>query len=101
MPTDTVTIYLNGGPVTIPWASRDALLAECRKRDGSMLPAINEFRNAGTSRPVKLAANERAGLLAVIVGWAEEAEGGYDGLPAGVSELYEAIRDDPPDIRFA
>jgi hypothetical protein len=96
---DTVTILLNGGPVTIPWASREALLAECGKLD-SMRPAINEFRNAGTSRPVKLAANERAGLLAVIVAWAD-AEGGYDGLPVGVPELCEAIRDDPPDISFA
>ena len=27
------------------------------------------------------------GLLAVIVAWAEEAEGGYDGLPVGIPEL--------------
>ena len=97
---DTVTIDLNAGAVTIPWASREAVLAECRKRD-CMLPVIDEFRNAGTSRPVRLAADERAALLAVLVAWAEEAEGGYDGLPVCVSELYEATRDDPPDIRFA
>ena len=88
---DTVTVLLNGGPVAIPWASREALLAECGKRDW-MLRVIDEFRNVGTSRPVTLAPDERAALLAVIVAW--EAEGG---LPVGVPELYEAIRDDPPD----
>jgi hypothetical protein len=48
---DTVTIDLDRGPVTIPWASRAPLLAEFRKLEG-MRRAVAEFENAGTSRPV-------------------------------------------------
>ena len=55
--------------------------------------AIAEFENAGTSRPVKLTADERAGLLGVIVAWAGEA----DGLPEGIAELRDAMKDDLPD----
>ncbi len=89
---DRVTIDLNRGPVVIPWASREALLAECRKLD-AMGPVIAEFRNGGTSRPIRLTDEARAGLLGVIVAWTDEA----DGLPEGIAELCDAIEDDSPE----
>ena len=55
------------------------------------------FETVGTSRPVSLTRRDKVGLVAVIDLWASDTEGGFSGLPEGIVELRDALRDDLRD----
>ena len=55
----------------------------------------------GTSRPVPLTREDKVGLVAVIDLWASDTEGGFSGLPDGIVELRDALRDDLRDTTEA
>ena len=63
--TDTVMTDLTRRPVTMMWAPREALLAECRKLEG-MRRVIAEFEDAGTSRAARLTNEPKAHLLVLL-----------------------------------
>ncbi len=90
---DTVTIALHDGDLTIPWESRQALVARLDQRDAAWVA----FENAGTSASVKLTSAQRMNLIHVIVEWAMEAPGGYGDLAEGIEGLRNELRDDLPD----
>ena len=52
------------------------------------------FETVGTSRPVSLTRRDKVALVAVIDLWASDTEGGFSGLPEGIVELRDALRDD-------
>jgi hypothetical protein len=92
---DHVEIPLGRETITLPWASREALLGQFKHLD-SMLDIRRQFENVGTSRPVQLTREQKRDLLQVIVQWASE-EGGYDRLPEGIFDLRNALHDDLHD----
>jgi hypothetical protein len=90
---DHVTIGLKSGTVTLPWASRDALLAHVNViTDGADIKRA--FEAVGASRPVSLELADKAILLGVIRLWAADAPGGFGGLPPGIHELRAGLRAD-------
>jgi hypothetical protein len=91
-----VQIPLSRGTVELPWESRQELLEESRRVAG-MHPMRDAFEAVGTSRPVSLTREDKVGLVAVIDLWAGDAEGGFSGLPEGIVELRDALRDDLQD----
>ena len=61
-----------------------------------------EFVDVGTSRPVRLTQEQKAGLLEVIEHWGGQASGELpDGLPTGIFALRIALRDDLHDAGAA
>lgn len=96
---DHVQIPLGRETVTLPWASREALLGQFKHLD-SMREMRRQFENVGTSRPVQLTQEQKRDLLQVIVDWAG-GEGGYDGLPESIFDLRNALHDDVSDTEAA
>jgi hypothetical protein len=96
---DHVEIPLGRETITLPWASREALLGQFKHLD-SMRDIRRQFENVGTSRPVQLTRLQKRDLLQVIVQWASE-EGGYDRLPEGIFDLRNALHDDVSDTEAA
>jgi hypothetical protein len=90
---DLVQVSAGDGLVSLPWASRQELLAEVPRLD-SMRPTRKAFESAGTSRPVELTLEQKAGLLGIIGYW--EAHG-HEGLPEGIGELRSAMVHDLAD----
>ena len=80
----------------LPWESRQELVEESR-RVGGMHPMRDAFEAVGTSRPVSLTREDKVGLVAVIDLWASDTEGGFSGLPEGIVELRDVLRDDLQD----
>jgi hypothetical protein len=80
--------------VVLPWASRDALLAEIRHLP-SMLPVIKAFEDVGASRPVVIPQEQKGPLIGVLDFWMDQAT--VDGLPEGILELWNALIDDAYD----
>ena len=95
-----VQIALSRGTLKLPWESRQELLIESCRTEGldSMRDA---FLAVGTSRPVSMTREEKVGLVAVIDLWAGDTEGGFGGLPEGISELRDALLDDLQDTTEA
>ena len=92
-----VQVSLGRGIVLLPWESRQELLEESRRVEG--LHAMRDaFEMVGTSRPVSLTRRDKVGLVEVIELWANETEGGIDGLPEGISELRDALQADLPHL---
>jgi hypothetical protein len=60
-------------------------------RSGSPQPIVVAFRPVGASRPVELTPARKADLLTVIDAWS--ARVGFDGLPAGLYEVRDALHD--------
>jgi hypothetical protein len=96
---DHVEIPLGRETITLPWASREALLGQFKHLD-SMRDIRRQFENVGTSRPVQLTRLQKRDLLQVIVQWASE-EGGYDRLPEGIFDLRNALHNDVSDTEAA
>ena len=82
--------------VVLPWASRQALLAQMRRIDAAR-PAIDAFEAAGTRRPVRLDADAKTLLVDSIGRWAEDAS--LKRLPEGIWQLRNALADDLGDSR--
>lgn len=65
-----------------------------------MRDIVLAFEAVGTSRPVQLTPEQKDDLHAVLAGWAQKTDGGYTGLPDGISEasdaLQDGLRDNPP-----
>jgi hypothetical protein len=89
---DRVEVALESETVVIPWTSQQALLERLRPNE-STRGVVDAFEAVGTSRPVRLRADEKDALREAIRLWAEE-NGGYDGLPEGIAELRIALVDD-------
>ena len=79
--------------IELPWESRQELLEKSRRVAG-MHPMRDAFEAVGTSRPVSLTREDKVGLVGVIDLFAGDTEGGFGGLPEGIVELRDALRDD-------
>jgi hypothetical protein len=94
---DEVHVPLSRESVTLPWASREALLDQFRHLD-SMSETRKAFEDVGTSAPVRLTREQKGALIDVIEFWGSQVEGGLsDGLPEGVFHLRNALHDDLSD----
>jgi hypothetical protein len=95
---DHVSIALDGRDVALTSDARWDLLARMERRPiGS--PDQNEtiieaFRRVGRDRPVRLDADGKTHLLAVLQHWSFDTGRGYSGLPQGMLQLSNALRDD-------
>jgi hypothetical protein len=91
-----VRIACSRGEVSIPWESREALLLEIRHLD-SAAPTVEAFSAVGVSRPVELTLEQKGLLIEVIEQWATQADFGLEGLPDGMIDLRNALREDLRD----
>jgi hypothetical protein len=91
-----VRIACSRGEVSIPWESREALLLEIRHLD-SAAPTVEAFSAVGVSRPVELTLEQKGLLIEVIEQWATQADFGLEGLPEGMIDLCDALREDLRD----
>ena len=98
---EVVHISLDGGLVSLPWQSRQDLLAEFRHLDSrqallvafdSRRALLDAFESVGTSRPVELTPEQKAESLEVIGLWSTRVP--YRDLPEGILELRAALADD-------
>jgi hypothetical protein len=96
----SVTIQLETALITIPWATREALLNQLGAHglgETEMAGAINKaFDAVGATRPVTLDLEEKTYLLQLLDQWALEL-GGYDDMPAGLFALRNALSDELAD----
>ena len=85
----TVTVRTSGCPASLPWESRQALLAELQNLDaaGGITRAFND---AGVRRPVELRAADRVLLIDLLGAWSRRL--GADDLPNGLRDLRDALR---------
>jgi hypothetical protein len=97
---NTVQVSTSRGIVAIPWASREALLAEFSHLD-SMQQVRERFDGVGTTQPVELTTAEKGNLVACIDFWSSKIEGGFEGMPEGLFELRNALHDDLHDAHHA
>ena len=83
-----------GNNVRLPWASRDVLLEQLRRTEGT--EAITKaFEDAGSSRPVTLTIEQKALLFRVLEDWSLTSS--FDRMPAGLFGLHNALSDDLHD----
>ena len=106
-----VHVLLYGGPVSLPWRSRQDLLAEFRHLDSgqalrdafdsgqALLDAfdlrhalLDAFESGGASRVVALTREQKVESLEVIESWSMRVPD-HD-LPEGILELRAALADD-------
>jgi hypothetical protein len=87
---DTVAVVFRRGTTRLGWTARQELLMRFRQLD-SMADVVQAFAKAGRSEPVRLTPGQEAKLLRAIENWSLLAGGA---LPAGISELADALRDD-------
>ena len=83
-----------GKNVRLPWASRDVLLEQLRRTEGTE-GITKAFEDAGSSRPVTLTIEQKALLIRVLEDWAMTSS--FDRMPAGLSGLHNALSDDLHD----
>ena len=83
-----------GSNVRLPWASRDVLLEQLRRTEGTE-GITKEFEDVGTSRPVTLTIEQKAVLIRVLEDWSLTSS--FDRMPAGLSGLHNALSDDLHD----
>lgn len=85
----TVTVRTSSCPASLPWESRQALLAEIEGLDaaGGITKAFND---AGVRRPVELRAADRVLLIDLLGAWARRLA--PDDLPNGLRDLRDALR---------
>jgi hypothetical protein len=77
--------------MSIPWESREALVARCLAAYPTVHPVVDRFRDVGVSRPVGLTdPNDVAFMLGALDSWATTEEE----LSPGISELRDALRYD-------
>jgi hypothetical protein len=86
---DPVRLRLDGHVIVeISWDSREQLLARLDERSERRL--IDDFKAAGTTRPVDLFIYKLL-LRHIIDSWARETPNGFDRLPADIAELYTQV----------
>ena len=99
-----VQVLLDGGPVSLPWQSRQDLLAEFRHLDSrqALLDAfdsrqalLDAFESVGTSRTVALTPEQKRESLEVVELWSTRVPN--QDLPEGILELRAALADDLHD----
>jgi hypothetical protein len=95
---NTVQVSTSRGIVAMPWASREALLAEFSHLD-SMRQVREKFDVVGTTRPVELTTAEKGNVVACIDFWSSQIAGGYERMPDGLFELRNALHDDLHDAQ--
>ena len=83
---------MSRGNRTIPWATREDLLAELAQLENCR-PIREAFTNVGASRPVNLTLEQKAELLDVIDHWANQTRGGHEALPEGIHDLRNDLHD--------
>lgn len=88
---DRVIIATSHGDIVLPWASRDALLAQIEHLSGAH-GIGNAFAAVGASRPVTLTTAQVRLLVVAIDLWCGKVTEG--GLPGGVWDLRNALVDD-------
>ena len=81
-----------GKNVRLPWASRDVLLQQLRRAEGTQ-EITKAFEDAGTSRPVTLTIEQKALLFRVLEDWALTSS--FDRMPAGLFGLRNALERRP------
>jgi hypothetical protein len=89
-----VTVKYSRGEIVLPWASRDALLAELSQLD-SAKGIRDAFEAVGASRPVELSPQDTGLLIEVIDMWTRRIP--IDQLPKGIWNLRNALLDDLHD----
>jgi hypothetical protein len=98
---DHVSIALHERNVSLTSDAHWDLLARMRRRPiGSPDlndPILEAFRRVGRGRPVRLDADGKRHLLAVLRRWSFDTGRGYSGLPQGMLQLSNALRDDLHD----
>jgi hypothetical protein len=87
-PIQELRIALSRNTVELPWTSRAPLLERVREHDAG-LQVLLAFEAVGASLPVRLEPAGKRVLLQVVEAWLSQAT--VDGLPAGVSELRNAL----------
>ncbi len=80
-----------GGNVRLPWASRDVLLEQLRRTEGTE-GITKAFEDVGASRPVTLTIEQKALLFRVLEDWSLASS--YDRMAAGLFGLRNALSDD-------
>ena len=89
---DDVTIALErGDDVTIPWASRDALLHRLVNVESAQ-GIVDAFTAVGATRPVELTEADKLILYGFLEGWS--LMHALEKSPAGLEELRLALSDD-------
>ena len=89
---DHVTIAMErGNDVTIPWASRDALLHRLVKVESAQA-IVDAFVAAGASRPVELTEADKIILFGFLEGWS--LMHAMEKTPEGFDELHKALGDE-------
>ena len=88
---DRVQVATAGGVVTLPWSSRFELLERVRRLYGGA-EIVRRFEAAGATRPVTLDWDSKLLVFNLLEHWLIQS--GVEGLPAGIFELRNALRDD-------
>jgi len=92
-----VTVELRRRDVTLPWTTRDALLATLRASSSGDDAQAGEIRAAmediPATSPVLLTLEHKLYLLRVLGEWSDTA-GGYDAMPPGLFELHKALMEE-------
>jgi len=91
---DLVHVQLSRGKIVpLPRKSREALLKQISSHE-SLLPLVEDFEGAGTSRPVVLTAEQEVPLMEVIDLWVHGNGDSWKELPDGVHELRNELTED-------
>jgi hypothetical protein len=88
----TILLSRETDTVTLPWASRQALLERLRGREGAE-DVIRRFEAVGTTRPVRLDVAGKRLILNELYEWEIEVKT-IDALPEGLWDLRCALIDD-------
>ena len=87
---DRVEVRTPWGAVTLTWDARDALVEQLRDLE-SLRPILDDFVNAGASRPVRIH-EEQGDAVAAVLETGEDSREGLFGLEGGLLELRNALR---------
>ena len=80
------------GTTVISWASRQALLGRLSQTHGGEQTRL-AFEAAGATLPVILTLDQQGVVVQAIKEWRSQLDGGFDELPDGLVELYNALAD--------
>jgi hypothetical protein len=91
---DLVQVQLSRGKIVpLPWQSREALLEQLSSHE-SLLWLVDDFKGAGTSRPVVLTPEQEVPLMELIDLWVHGNGDSWNELPDGVHELRNELTED-------
>lgn len=87
---ERVEVATPNGLVTITWNARERLL-EAMRHEAELAVVIDEFRNAGVSRPVHIRPDLARMVADVIESIGRDSPGDFVALEGGLVELREAL----------